>query len=185
MSASISLQRTTTIAYLGPRGTYTHQVAYERFGDSMQYVAQGTIEEVFDAVESGRVTYGVVPFENSRYGSVVQTLDRFCAGASAPAVQIRAEHYLAVSHSLLVNRGTGKSQIRKVYSHPQGFGQCQSYLAQNLRGVEQVNVSSTARAAELAAAEDGAAAICSSACAGIFGLDVVDHAIEDTKGGQR
>ncbi|KAJ3150239.1 hypothetical protein HDU89_003328 [Geranomyces variabilis] len=181
MSASISLQRTTTIAFLGPRGTYTHQVAYARFGDSVQYVAQGTIDEVFNAVESRRVTYGVVPFENSKFGSVVQTLDRFCAGASAPSVQIRAEHYLAVSHALLVNRGTGKSQIKRVYSHPQGFGQCQAYIARNLRGVEQVNVASTARAAEIAAGEEGAAAICRSACAGLFGLEVVDEAIEDAK----
>ncbi|KAI8909935.1 Prephenate dehydratase-domain-containing protein [Powellomyces hirtus] len=179
MSASISLQRETTIAFLGPRGTYTHQVAFNRFGDSVQYVAQDTIEDVFDAVESGSVTYGVVPFENSRFGSVQATLDRFCT--SSGGVQIRAEAYLPVQHSLLVNKGTSQSQIRRVYSHQQGFGQCQSYISQHLRGVERINVSSTAHAADLASREPGSAAICSPACAALYGLDVVATGIEDAK----
>ncbi|TPX64480.1 hypothetical protein SpCBS45565_g05877 [Spizellomyces sp. 'palustris'] len=179
MSASISLQREITIAFLGPRGTYTHQVACERFGDSVQYAAQETIADVFDAVESGAATYGVVPFENSTFGSVQATLDRFAK--SVGGVKIRAEHYLGVHHALLVNSGTGRAQVRKVYSHPQGFGQCQAYLSQHLRGVERINVSSTAHAAELAAREPGAAAICSSLCASLYGLDILAHNIEDAK----
>ncbi|KAJ3005502.1 hypothetical protein HKX48_000643 [Thoreauomyces humboldtii] len=165
MSASISLQRETTIAFLGPRGTYTHEVAFKRFGDSVAYVAQDTIADVFDAVESGSVTYGVVPFENSRFGSVQATLDRFVVAAGSGTgppggegkVQIRAEHYLP------------------------GFGQCQKYINQNLRGVEVVHVSSTAHAADIASRETGAAAICSSACADLYGLDIMDLSIEDAK----
>ncbi|KAI8823106.1 Prephenate dehydratase-domain-containing protein [Fimicolochytrium jonesii] len=178
MSASISLQKETTIAFLGPRGTYSHQAAFERFGDSCQYVEQETIKDVFDAVAGGSVTYGVVPFENSRFGSVQPTLDVFCA-LPGGKVQIRAEHYLAVHHVLLRNKDTTRGQIRKIYSHAQGFGQCQTFLNQHMRGVERVNVSSTAKAAELASREHGAAAICSLGCASIYGLDVEEKNIED------
>jgi chorismate mutase/prephenate dehydratase len=76
MSASISLQKDISIAYLGPQGTYSHQAATQRFGDCVAYSEQASIADVVDAVESGTVTYGVIPFENSTFGSVQQTLDR-------------------------------------------------------------------------------------------------------------
>lgn len=43
MSASIALQKDVSIAYLGPQGTFSHQAAYNRFGDSVAYVAQKQI----------------------------------------------------------------------------------------------------------------------------------------------
>ncbi|KAI9098299.1 Prephenate dehydratase-domain-containing protein [Phlyctochytrium arcticum] len=178
MSASISLQKKTTIAFLGPRGTYSHQVAFARFGDSIQYVEQETIADVFDSVATGVTNYGVVPFENSRFGSVQETLDAF---VSVKGAMIRAEHYLPVRHALLGHAGSSKDQIRKIYSHSQGFGQCQKFLATNYRGVERINVSSTAQAAELASREPSSAAICSQMCAAMYGLVVHEESVEDAK----
>lgn len=48
---------------------------------------------MFDAVEKGRTTYGLVPYENSTFGSVVETLDRLMLTDT----KIRAETYLTVS----------------------------------------------------------------------------------------
>jgi prephenate dehydratase len=48
---------------------------------------------VFEAVEKGRTTYGLVPFENSTYGSVIETMDYLMH----TELQIRAETYLTVS----------------------------------------------------------------------------------------
>ncbi|CAG8755033.1 7171_t:CDS:2, partial [Dentiscutata heterogama] len=64
--------------------------AREKFGDSVLYHPQATINDVFDSVEKGNTTYGIVPFENSTYGSVVATLDNFISSK----VQIFAETYL-------------------------------------------------------------------------------------------
>ncbi|RYP71032.1 hypothetical protein DL771_005127 [Monosporascus sp. 5C6A] len=73
------------------------------------------------------------------------------------------------------------SHIRRVYSHPQAFGQCTRFLGTRLRGVETVDVSSTSRAAELARSEDdgASAAVCSAAAAEMLGLDVLARNIED------
>ncbi|KAJ3261953.1 hypothetical protein HK104_006781 [Borealophlyctis nickersoniae] len=180
MSASISLQRDITIAFLGPRGTYSHQVAFARFGDSVQYVEQDTIEDVFDAVESGTVTYGVVPFENSTHGSVVQTLDRFVSGKPG-GVMVRAEDYLPIHNALLVAAGTTRDQITKVYSHAQALGQCKTYLSTHLKHALRVPVPSTAHAATLAAQEPGTAAISSAVCADLYNLTILDPHIEDLK----
>lgn len=44
MSASIALQKDVSIAYLGPPGTFSHQAAYNRLGDSVAYVPQKEID---------------------------------------------------------------------------------------------------------------------------------------------
>lgn len=44
MSASIALQKDVSIAYLGPPGTFSHQAAYQRLGDSVAYVPQKQID---------------------------------------------------------------------------------------------------------------------------------------------
>ncbi|KAI8370332.1 Prephenate dehydratase-domain-containing protein [Radiomyces spectabilis] len=173
MSASIALQKDVSIAYLGPPGTFSHQAAYERLGDSVIYVPQKQIADVFEAVEKGRATYGIVPFENSTYGTVVESLD---CSIHTP-VKVRAETYLPVHQCLLSN--TALDKITKVYSHPQGLGQTQKWLSQHVPNARRISVKSTAEAAQQAALETGAAAVCSEICASLYGLEVVARDIED------
>lgn len=66
-------KRQTSIAYLGPRHTFSHMAARERRirqrvqGDARYVTLVGfnTIEEVFAAVERGECECGVVPYENN------------------------------------------------------------------------------------------------------------------------
>lgn len=77
--------------------------------------------------------------------------------------------------------GTSLSHIRRVQSHPQALGQCDAFLSSRLAGAERVDVSSTSRAAELAAADrtGATAAVAGEMAAGAFGLDVLARCIED------
>ncbi|KAG0015079.1 hypothetical protein BGZ80_010063 [Entomortierella chlamydospora] len=173
MSASIALQKDVMVAYLGPVGSFSHDASMKRFGDSVQYASQGTIADVFEAVERGSCQYGVVPFENSIAGSVVPTLDKFIKSK----VKIRAETYLPVHHYLLSKTTT--ESIRRIYSHPVALAQCQTFLNANLKGIELVPCASTSEAAQLASKEKHAAAICNRVCADIYGLDILHADIED------
>lgn len=77
---------------------------------------------------------------------------------------------------------TTLSHIKRVYSHPQAFGQTQSFFASYLgKGVELLETSSTSKAAELAAADTtgSSAAVASEMAAGTMGLDVLASCIED------
>ncbi|KAJ2784870.1 prephenate dehydratase [Coemansia interrupta] len=177
MSASISLQSDVSVGYLGPPGTFSHQAAMKRFGDSLAYVPYAKIEDVVAAAAKEEITYGLVPIENSTFGAVVQTLDTFVV--EQPSVKIRAEVYLPVTQSLLSRYQL--SAIRKVYSHPQAFGQSRQWLDQHLPNAARIDVSSTAKAAELAAAENYTAAISSEVCASMYSLDVVAKDITSTK----
>ena len=74
--------------------------------------------------------------------------------------------------------------IKKLYSHPQAWGQCKLFLSTYLKGVERQDVSSTSRAAELVAddASGTSAAISSKIAAGMNGLDVLAEGMEDEEG---
>lgn len=77
MSAALALEENLKIAYLGPEGTWTHQAARNKFGASVDYVAQATLGDVFEQVACRNADYGVVPIGNSTDGEVSRTLDYF------------------------------------------------------------------------------------------------------------
>ncbi len=174
-SASLSLEKPLQIAYLGPRATFTHLACIQHFGYSAQYVAVNSIKEVFDEVGRGLAEYGVVPVENSIEGAVSYTLDMFMESD----LKISAEVLLEVSENLM-NKTGRIEDIKKVCSHPPPIGQCRGWLESNLKGVPVQEVSSTSRAAEMAAEDSSLAAIASRLAAEIYGLKIVKERIEDS-----
>ncbi|OCL14058.1 PDT-domain-containing protein, partial [Glonium stellatum] len=72
--------------------------------------------------------------------------------------------------------------VKKLYSHPQAWGQCKVFLSGYLKGVERQDVSSTSRAAELVAQDPSgtSAAISSRIAAKIHRLDLLASGIEDS-----
>ncbi len=174
ISASLSLEEPMKVAFLGPQATFTHVAGMQQFGLSAQLVPQKSISAVFDEVARGRAHYGVVPVENSNEGIVSHTLDMFMESD----LKVNAEILLEVSHDLLSR--TGKLEdVRKIISHPQALAQCRKWLEENLAELPQVDVASTALAAQLAAEDDSAAAIASEMAANLYGLKVVKQKIAD------
>ena len=47
MSSALSLEKSMTIAFLGPEATFTHEAAIRRFGSSLKYAPQNSIADVF------------------------------------------------------------------------------------------------------------------------------------------
>jgi prephenate dehydratase len=72
--------------------------------------------------------------------------------------------------------------VKKLYSHPQAWGQCKAFLSSYLKGVERQDVSSTSKAAELVAQDTSgtSAAISSRIAAKIHHLDLLASGIEDS-----
>lgn len=162
------------IAFLGPRATFTHSAALAFFGKEGDYHPVSRIEWVFDAVERGEATYGVVPIENSTEGAVRETLDRFMTSP----LHVRGEICLPIRQSLLAPEdGTA---ITRVVSHPQALAQCLGWLHANLPEAVLVEVSSTAVAAAEAAARDDTAAIGGALLAEEYRLAVVAESVADS-----
>jgi len=173
MSASLALEKDLTIAYFGPEATNTHQAARSKFGASVNYTPQVSIADVFDVVARGSADYGVVPIENSTEGAVNHTLDVFMDSE----LRICAQILMKIENHLVAK--IPRDKIKRIYSHPQVFGQCRNWLRLNLPNVELVEVSSTSRAAELAADEDDAAAISGPMAAEVHGLQILAPSIQD------
>ncbi|MCX5697304.1 MAG: prephenate dehydratase [Candidatus Omnitrophica bacterium] len=174
MSSSLSLGAKLKVAYLGPEATFTHLAALKRFGSQVEYIACNTIADIFLEVEKNNAHYGVVPVENSVEGAVSHTLDMFMDSD----LKICSQIVLNVSHNLLSR--SAKKMIRRVYSKLEVFGQCRLWLQQNLAQAESVEVSSTSRAAQLAAKEKHGAAIASTLAAQIYHLNIIARDIEDS-----
>ncbi len=177
ISACVSLQRKTTVAYLGPEATFTHQAGVEYFGLSAKFVPVKFVEGIFEVVERGHVDYGVVPFENSTEGVVSRTLDAFM---EFPKVRIVGEVYLRVSHHLLTLSGDVHG-VERIYSHPHAIAQCRKWLASVMPEAKVVYVSSTAEAAKMASEDPSSAAIASEMAATLYGLKVAVRNIEDQR----
>lgn len=175
MSCSFHLEGGMTIGYLGPEGTWSHEAALKRFGESVELRPFPTFAHVFSAVERGDVDYGVIPIENSTDGQVSQAMDLF----AHTSLRICAQVHQSVQNCLMSN--IERSAIRTLYSHPQVLGQCRLWLQTHFPQAEQIPMASTTAAAEYARAhaEEGAAALGNPYAAARHGLRVLEENIQD------
>ena len=174
MSSALALEKSLTIAYLGPEATFTHQAAVKRFGASLAYSPQRTIADVFNEVSKHRADYGIVPVENSTEGVVTHTLDMFVDSD----LKIVSQVVLRISHCL-ASKAEKLGMIRKLYVHPQTLAQCRGWIARNLPSAELAETSSNARSAELAAGDARSGALCGELAATTYRLPVLERDVQD------
>lgn len=164
------------IGYLGPRGTFT-KMAVDALFDGGSFIAYESIPACLDAVERGEIGTAVVPLENAIEGSVHLTIDYL---AHQVDQSIIAEMTVPIKQHLLVHPARNGEEIRKVYSHSHAIAQCHEYLHKHYPNAEIEYTASTAKAAELVAAErDGVAAIANHLAAEGNGLTFLDTDIHD------
>ncbi len=173
MSGSFALEKPLRIGYLGPAGSFSHAASIRKFGSSVEYVPLADIQSVFAEVARGHIDHGLVPVENSIGGGIVDTLDAFLTSSA----KICAEVLITVHHNLLAKEPWEK--ITRIYSKPQVFSQCHSWLSALAKDRNIQPAASTSAAAELAAHEPGVAAIASAVAGEIYGLRVLFENIED------
>jgi chorismate mutase/prephenate dehydratase len=176
MSASLSLEEPLKVAFLGPPATFTHLAGLRHFGSSVYFSPYSSVRGVFEAVDTGKAEFGIVPIENSNEGIVSHTLDMFMDYE----LKINAEVMLEVSHNLLSRSGEVKN-IKKIYSHPQAAAQCRGWLEKNLPAIPVMEAASTAKAAELASSRGEVAAIASELAAKMYDLHFVERHVEDSR----
>ena len=165
-------------AYSGKRGAYAEQ-AIGHYFDSRDVTALpvDSFDEIFQSVTDGKTDYGMVPIENSLAGSVYQNYDNF---SRFEDVTIVGAVTLNIRHALLGVKGGSVADIKTVYSHPQGFGQCRKFLDTHKDWLHVDSISTATAAQFVAAKKDKSnAAIASAVNAAIYGLDVLQEDIEN------
>lgn len=181
MSGSFRIEQPLRIGFLGPKGSFSHVAATSHFGSSVSYENLREIGGVFTEVQRGHVDYGLVPIENSTGGAVIETLDAFKSVRAD--VNVYAEVALGIRHSLLAN--CQPAQVRRIYSKPEVFAQCRSWISTQYPQAERIAAASTSQAVIQAKTEAdadpncGSAAIGSSLAGKLYGVNVLFAEIED------
>ncbi len=164
------------VAYSGTEGAFAH-IATGKLFPTAQRIAYGDFTAAYRAVERGECDVCVLPVENSYNGEVGQVTDLMFSGN----LYVNAMLDLAVSQDLLAVKGADKSEIKTVISHPQALGQCAEYIRKMGWATEEY--ANTALAAKCVAerGDRTVAAIASADAAEVFGLDVLEKNINESR----
>lgn len=169
----------TSIAYLGPTGTYTELAAltYCRLHNlsESQLCSYPTIPQALKAVATQEIDLAIVPVENSTQGSVTMTLDSIWQWHQ---LQIQEALVLPVQHAL-ISYAQGLDQVQSVYSHPQSLAQCQRWLEQFLPQAQLIPVNSNTEKMEEISQNPQFAAIASTNAARLYNLPILSFPIND------
>ena len=161
------------VAYQGEPGAYSEEGARRLFPHA-DHRPSSSIRKVFEAVEVGRVDYGLVPIDNSQAGSINETYDLFLKHG----LHLVAETVVRVDHCLLALPNTPIDDLDEVISHPQAVAQCEEFLTAldvSLRA-EYDTAGAAKRIVEDKLARTGA--IASRRAAELYGLDVLAERIQ-------
>lgn len=163
----------TEVVYLGPPGTFAHEVAKKRYGrSSCDLVSRESVAEVCERVSRKSSAKGIVPIENSSGGWIYGSVDALIGPSSK--LLIEEELSIDVRLALLGRRG---EKIETIFTHFAPKQHCRTWLKKHYRNAEVVEVSSTAVAAKEASHSLHSAAISNRMAAPIYGMDVLAHPI--------
>ncbi len=164
------------VVFQGVEGAYSHAATLQYFGNDVKHFHVPSFEAAMKAVAQKKADYAVLPIENSSAGQVGDVYDLLRKYDNT----IVGETYLPVSHCLLGLPGAKLSQIKTVYSHPQGFMQCVGFLNEH-PAWQQISQANTAMAAMKVVAENdcSCAAIASRLAAELYGLEVLAEEVND------
>ena len=146
-----------TVACQGIRGSYS-QIAVDKLFTVPSIMYFNTFDSVFSAVEKGLCRYGILPLENSSYGSVGAVYD----------LMRKRQFYIVRS-------------IRLRVSHEQALGQCDAFL-KSMKDVKVTVFDNTAEAAKYVtqSGRKDLAAIASKSSGDNFNLDILQKEVQDS-----
>jgi prephenate dehydratase len=172
------MTKNQTVAFQGEHGAFSEIAAESYFGKSIRRIPSYSFEEVFNKVRKGFANYGIIPIENTLYGSVFENYDLLLNYK----IIVIGELNLQINHCLISSKKYQLNEIKKIYSHPQALGQC-SQLLKSLNDVEIIPSYDTAGSALLALKdnENPSAAIASSRAAMIYKMKILKKNIQNKK----
>ena len=165
------------IAFQGERGAYSH-IACDKLFKEAEIKTCVTFEETFKTAFDDENYKIIIPLENSLAGRVADIhylLPKY-------KLQIYAEHFQEVEHSLLVKSEASLKDIKYVRSHAQAISQCQTIIKKN-KFKTIISADTAGSAKELSTNKDiSIAAIASELSAKIYNLKILQKNIEDETG---
>lgn len=166
----------TTVVYQGVPGAYSHEAMINYFGADVKHFNVSTFRNAMEAIRDDKADYAVLPIENSTAGIVNDVYDLLVEFDNI----ILDQTDVVVHHALLSLPGAELSDIKVVYSHPQGLMQCAKYLEEH-PDWQQISQPNTAGSAKKVIDENlkFQAAIASANTAREYGVQILQENISD------
>ncbi|MBN1158655.1 MAG: prephenate dehydratase [Bacteroidales bacterium] len=171
--------RVKKIAIQGGYGAF-HELAANAYfeNENIEIVPRNTFKDLFKALKSGQVDYGITAIENSIAGSILPNYTLLLESH----LKIVGEIYLRIRQNLVALPGQTISDIVEVHSHPMAFLQCQQFFDDypHLRLIDSADTALSAK--EISEKNlKGVAAISSSEAAAKYNLEVIADGIETNR----
>ncbi|MGB9598489.1 MAG: prephenate dehydratase domain-containing protein, partial [Minisyncoccales bacterium] len=164
-----------SVGFLGPQGTFSHEAAIKIFSLKSRFCPFESLREIFEAVNNGKIDFGLVPFENSITGLIGET------------VNLLIEYPLFVSGSFilpvcqaLLAWSKDKKEIEEIRTLPQAYFQSQRWI-KNYLGNIKISFTNSTTDAILKTKDKKVAFIASPFCAKIYNLYILKKNIQDQK----
>ena len=166
------------VAFQGERGAFSEIASKKFFTSKIITSPSFSFEEVFIKVKKEAADFGIIPIENSLYGSVFESYDLLLKYS----LTIIGELNLQINHHLLASDKYKLNQIKKVYSHPQALGQCSDFL-KKLKNAELVPTYDTAGSALISLKDKSTAnaAVASREASEIYNLKILKSNIQNNR----
>ncbi len=179
MKESVRLQELEVplVAFFGEHGSYG-EIAISKYDKNWLGIPVQKFSEIFEAVNSGAVDYGIVPTEHALEGGEREVEDLLISSD----LKIVAALRVPITHALVTLKETGYRDIKDVYSTPTALAQCSGFLKRNKLTPRSYYDSAAAALMLREIRLPGAAAIASSYCAEIHDLQIIKEEIEDHPG---
>ncbi|MDY6437515.1 MAG: prephenate dehydratase [Prevotella sp.] len=167
------------IAIQGELGSF-HDIAAHQYyeGEQIQLICCQTFEQVFENVRRDPTAIAMLAIENTIAGSLLHNYELLRQSGTT----VVGEHRLHIRHCICCLPDDTWETLQEVHSHPVALMQCRNFLA-NHPQLKAVEAEDTAGAAAYIARHQcrGWAAICNAEAAKMYGLKVLEDAIEDNK----
>ena len=166
------------VGYQGVPGSFGNEAMLKYFKNIKETKSYEKFEEVFKAVESGEIEYGILPVENSSTGGIGTVEDLL----KEYNLYIVGEECIKISQNLVGIKGATVDDIKEVYSHPQGFEQSTKFFDKH-KNYNLIPYSNTAISAKLVSdlKDKSKAAIASERAAKLYDLKIIKKDVNDLK----
>lgn len=173
-----SMSQNNKIGFQGVNGSYSYEALISFFGESVDSIGYQTFKDVFEALKNGEIKYGILPIENSSTGGIAEVYDLL----NVYNAFIVGEKCIDVDHHLLGVPGGDINKISEVYSHSQGFLQCNQFFS-NYPEWQLIPYYNTAKSAEFISKSNDKTKACvaSKKAAELYGLNILKSNINDYK----
>jgi prephenate dehydratase len=162
-----------TIGYQGEPGAYSEEALHATFPTATPKAFR-TLRHVFHRVADQTIDFALVPVENSQAGSILETYDLLLEYRTL----VVAEVALQVDHCLLAIPNTDRTQLKRVFSHPQALAQCEAFIVrEHLEPVPVYDTAGAARQVQLDGRREEAA-IAGRRAAELYGLTILAERIQ-------